>query len=142
MSSFKKDSLPRTKAAVFDRLTALRTRGRTQISKGNRNKIDPYALKWVEGPVPSKMTDMDTLRGICWTLERGVPKIVDNPETVLRLQSQVRSQLSHAQDLWSRGDGRLLPRKAIDAAQSIKSGDLPTEVTELQGLIKDLGGTL
>ena len=141
MSSFKKNPMPRTKKAVFDRLTALRARGRTQISKGNRSQINPYALKWVEGSLPSKMTDMDTLRGICWALEQGVPKITDHPETILRLQDQVKAQLAHAQDLWSRGDGRLLPEGATDAALRAKR-ELPTEVTELQELIKALGGTL
>lgn len=132
-----------TKALMLTRIKEHRERARIIIKNGDRRIITPEVMLWVERPMPSDTNTLDVLRGIEHMLSKGVPQIPENPEVKEKLISNLNSWHMRAKNLWSKGAGGLLPPAAGKASvflKSAKANDL--SITQIKGLILDLGGTL
>lgn len=132
-----------TKALMISRIKAAISRAQEHIKGGDRKLISPEAMIWVERPVPSDTNTLDVLRGIKDILEKGVPPLKENPQLVENTRTQLAFWYQRAKDLWAVGAGGQLPRTAYDADHTLKSEPLDKlSISQMQALIKDLGGNL
>ena len=134
LSGIKKDML--------ENIQSLINTGKQQLSLGNRSKLSASALWWVERDTrPSNGTDMDTLRFIRDTLNKGIPPVVENPALLERARGLMTDALTAAEAKWDKGDGGLLPDTATGAAWTIRneSDERPFTVAQMQQLAKELG---
>lgn len=129
-----------TKILYLERIKSHIDRARVHIRQGDRRVISPEAMLWVERAIPCATTNtLDVLRGIEGILARGIPPVPENPKELENLRSAFSQWHTRAKELWSRGDGRLLPRTAYQAADT---NPMTATSAELKAAIVAIGGTL
>lgn len=132
--------ISKPKALILEQIRSHLTRGKTQLSRGNRRLLSAEALHWVErGTPPSASTDMDTLTYIRGLLSGGIPALEENKEQLEGLRLRAEHLCHQASLLWKRGDGGKLPATAAPAYRVftttpvLTSEELKTIISQLEG---------